>query len=94
MVWGMFRGSVGRTDLGDTTPPAAPAATSYETIVLSSIRCKIWGRAGGINKKKGDSLRLCLQACQEDTAPPSNQHRDQIRGSLEGDELCAHGSIS
>lgn len=30
------------TDLGETTPPAAPAATSYETIVLSSTLCKTW----------------------------------------------------
>lgn len=34
--------AVKETDLGETTPPAAPAATSYETIVLSSTRCRIW----------------------------------------------------
>lgn len=54
-----------QSHLGDTTPPAAPAETSYDTIVLSSTLCKIYRQ---IKKQHRENINLILMTeCMQDT---------------------------
>lgn len=77
------------TDLGETTPPAAPAATSYETIVLSSTLCKTW------EKGKRDLFSLRLQVPTAGHCSPSQlgAHRVPSAADLGGGSVAAHAQV-